>query len=461
MQLARVVLALVSSASVLEGVGGKVVINEVADSGSSGACSGGDWIELLSLRNSSIDISGYKLCDSKGCEDLKAYTFPSGSTLAAGEYKLLCRGADGFAFGIGGDDTVTLQDAAGNVLDTSGALEDQGGVDITWARIPDGTGGFFYTWQPTPGAPNVFKEPEELKHCTKLYTVLTTGDKCEAPWTALLTGEHRLLPTESSVGHAWVIRQMHDDFETLEDSKSWMASHEFPVVLHNGQFYLTDRHHHSLALELSGFGKDVTIILKIVCDYSAVPAERFWAEMVDNKYALAADWSDDAPEALPKSVDFSKMPTSWSLSDYGDNQWRSLAGFASHTEVDNERCYVKMCEYFIDFGWAYLFTEASTRVSDVWPSDAPTTPEEFLSSLRALPRRLTKDQYDEKAWNAVAAELLPLCHAPAVQNHPLPKFFPSPTLKGWSTVPLPADPSCSPSLCSVGLHRGNFMHFIV
>jgi len=450
MQLSHVVIAL-ALGGVDAQMPGKVVINEVSDSGSTGVCGGSDWIELVNIGDSSLDISSYMLCDSKGCSDPDAYTFPEGSVVAAGAYKLLCRGAapDGFEFGIGKDDKIKLQDTMGQAAD-SAALESQGGPDITWARIPDGTGDFFYTWSPTPGEPNVYKPRQDLKNCGS-YGLLDTGDKCEAPWESLAPGsKYPLLPTESSVGHAWVYRQYHDDFETLEDASAWMSSHEFPVVLHNNAFYLTDRHHHALALEISGYGPQVKIILKVICNFNNLAPERFWTEMVDKKYALAADWSDDSPYDLPIAVDFSKMPKSWQLEDYGDNSWRSLAGFSSHHEPDENRCYVKSCDYFIDFGWAYLYNAAAIGTSKVWPADAPSSGEEFLTALRELPRRFSPHEYDAAAWQKVADMLLPLCHSPDVENFPLPSFFPQSTLQGWALVPLPDDPHCVSNICAVG-----------
>ena len=56
------------------------------------------------------DLSGFILHDDKGAGDSKA--FGLSGTIAAGDYMLLCNddSAEGvlqFAFGIGGDDTVT------------------------------------------------------------------------------------------------------------------------------------------------------------------------------------------------------------------------------------------------------------------------------------------------------------------------------------------------------------------
>jgi len=290
-----------------------------------------------------------------------------------------------------------------------------------------------------------------LPDCASSYTSLTTGDVCNIAWTSLMTGQHRVMPTESSVGHAWAIHQMHAHFETEKDATKWLGKNEFPVILHNANFYLTDRHHHMVAMLLSGHMENLSVNLKVVCDFRDVSAAAFWTEMVDNKYALAYDWSDETPEALPGLVDFTKMPTSWDISSFGDNQWRSMAGFASNDKwtgwIAEERCYVKECQYFIDFTWAYLFTESATKKNDNWPVDANISPDEFLQRLRSMPRQPSVEGHNETAWHTLAGELLPLCHSTPVQNYTLPQFFPSGTLSGWSTVPLPQDPDCLPSVC--------------
>ena len=82
-------------------------VNEVADKGTSDTCDGKDWIELHNAGTGTADLSGMVLVDDERFGDEGRYTFANGSSLSGGEYLVLCRSAD-FAFGIGGDDAVTL-----------------------------------------------------------------------------------------------------------------------------------------------------------------------------------------------------------------------------------------------------------------------------------------------------------------------------------------------------------------
>lgn len=52
-----------------------------------------DWIELCNTGSAPVDLSGWGLTESK--TDLYAFTFPSGTSLKAGEYALIyCCGED-------------------------------------------------------------------------------------------------------------------------------------------------------------------------------------------------------------------------------------------------------------------------------------------------------------------------------------------------------------------------------
>ena len=140
-----------------------VVISEVADKGSSSQCGAGneDWVELHNAGSASVSLAGWKLHDDKGPSDSKAFTFSSTTPLAAGEYLLLCTRMDDAAtspqFKIGGDDTVTLLDASGAVVSSTGALQDLGELDLTWAYNA-ATSSWRYTSTPTPGQANVFTD---------------------------------------------------------------------------------------------------------------------------------------------------------------------------------------------------------------------------------------------------------------------------------------------------------------
>ena len=126
-------------------------VNEVADKGTSDTCDGKDWIELHNAGTGTADLSGMVLVDDKGFGDEDQYTFATGSSLPGGEYLVLCKNAD-FAFGIGGQDTVTLFAANGTEVSTSGTMGGLGAPDNTWAYFAEG---YTYTEAPTPGAVNM------------------------------------------------------------------------------------------------------------------------------------------------------------------------------------------------------------------------------------------------------------------------------------------------------------------
>ena len=126
-------------------------VNEVADKGTSDACDGKDWIELHNAGTGTADLSGMVLVDDKGFGDEDQYTFANGSSLSGGEYLVLCKKAD-FAFGIGGDDTVTLFAADGTEVSTTTLSHiPDAEPDDTWAYFAEG---YAYTEAPTPGAVN-------------------------------------------------------------------------------------------------------------------------------------------------------------------------------------------------------------------------------------------------------------------------------------------------------------------
>ena len=91
-------------------------IAAVASKGSDGVCNDEDWIQLKYEGSGSLDLSGYTLEDSKG--DDGKFTFPNGSLIGSNAVKTMCKDStDSFTFGIGTDDTVTLKDDSGNLLE--------------------------------------------------------------------------------------------------------------------------------------------------------------------------------------------------------------------------------------------------------------------------------------------------------------------------------------------------------
>ena len=148
---------------------GQVVINEVSDKGTPDFCSGDDWIEVANAdTTTTYNLTGWMLCDSDGCSDDDAYTFGE-VLLGPSQYTAVCHLAPKnrtHRRWINSNDTITLHDASGTLVDTSGVLGGSGEYGKTWARSPDLTGAFGYTWAPTPNGP--YAGPGSNTACDKL-----------------------------------------------------------------------------------------------------------------------------------------------------------------------------------------------------------------------------------------------------------------------------------------------------
>ena len=114
-------------------------LTAVADSGSTDRCDGEDWVAFSNTGDTAISLADYVLCDDKGPTDNKAFTFAADANITAGATTTPCKDADGsFEFGIGGDDTVSLNDRSGALVDTSGELGGQGELNYVWTRAGPG-----------------------------------------------------------------------------------------------------------------------------------------------------------------------------------------------------------------------------------------------------------------------------------------------------------------------------------
>jgi PKD repeat protein len=105
-----------------------------------------EWIELYNGTGSSVDLSGYTIIDNNGTGS--SYTFPSGTSMAAGSYLTLAQNATGFnaiygydadlygsmPFLNNGGDALLLEDASGTLVD---AVAWEGGAS---AGVPSGWG---------------------------------------------------------------------------------------------------------------------------------------------------------------------------------------------------------------------------------------------------------------------------------------------------------------------------------
>lgn len=140
----------------------KIVINEVSSSGS-------DSIEFLNLGDKAVDLTGWSYMDSK--LDLPtAYVFPEGVILAPGAYLVVNKDEHHVGFGLGATDGVALYNDEQKLVDRTD-WEDSA-ADVSWCRLPNGTGDFQACPRPTFGAENtdaaavcgndVAEEPAEL-----------------------------------------------------------------------------------------------------------------------------------------------------------------------------------------------------------------------------------------------------------------------------------------------------------
>ena len=161
---------------------GGVYVNEVLANPAKGD---DDFIELFNSGDEAVDLTGWRMYDSKGAErsseanaqlaapdaiagatptedaEDEDDTFVFGadgckntSSIAAGATLLLKRKAPcSFTFGLGRKDSVTLENANGETVDavTWGKADALKGVSLS--RVPDGSGAF-ERGAPTPGATN-------------------------------------------------------------------------------------------------------------------------------------------------------------------------------------------------------------------------------------------------------------------------------------------------------------------
>lgn len=118
-----------------------------------------DWIELFNSTGQDVDLSGFGISDNLS-QPMK-YQLPQGTSLPAGGYLLiLCSGNEGLLSGEqhapfslrAYQEDVVLASPGGKILDSFSFTKQE--TDISMARVPDGTGEFAPSAQPSPGYPN-------------------------------------------------------------------------------------------------------------------------------------------------------------------------------------------------------------------------------------------------------------------------------------------------------------------
>lgn len=140
---------------------GKLVINEINSQPD-------DWIELMNVGETNLDISGYEIRDNS---DDHRWRFAEGTVIEDGKMLVVDQNTHGenyndstgvyeagtFDIGLGSGDSVRLYDDQGNLLDTYSwqehAAYNGDGALASYGRYPDGTGAFVLT-QETKGTAN-------------------------------------------------------------------------------------------------------------------------------------------------------------------------------------------------------------------------------------------------------------------------------------------------------------------
>lgn len=111
-----------------------------------------DFIELVNTGTGPVDLSGWMLKDNS---ENNSYTFPGGSSIAAGERKVLNGESVDFAFGLGGGDSARLysdSDLTTPLDSYTYAAHPSAGK--SYGRCPSGTGPLELTAAATKGAAN-------------------------------------------------------------------------------------------------------------------------------------------------------------------------------------------------------------------------------------------------------------------------------------------------------------------
>ena len=114
-----------------------------------------DFVELVNTGGGTVDLTGWVLKDNS---ENNSYTFPAGSSIAAGAIKGISGENVEFAFGLGNGDSVRLF-APGNVLIDSFDYPSHPPAGKSYGRCPDGSGPIGITQAATKGAPNSCTTP--------------------------------------------------------------------------------------------------------------------------------------------------------------------------------------------------------------------------------------------------------------------------------------------------------------
>ncbi len=122
----------------------KIVLNEVSSAGE-------DPIELVNTGTASVTLTGWRITDESPEEDGHVFEFPEGTTLEAGGYLSLIKGAH-HSFGLGNKDSVFLYNDQDVLMDQ--LVFANGDATVSYCRTPDSTGPFAPCQDPSIGSAN-------------------------------------------------------------------------------------------------------------------------------------------------------------------------------------------------------------------------------------------------------------------------------------------------------------------
>lgn len=182
-----------------------IILNEIESNGDPV----GDWIELYNTDTvNSHDISGWSFVDNDPTH--APFRIPENTIVESGGYISFYTEETG-GFGLGGNDSVTLYDADGHIVDS---FSWNGHAETTWGRFPGQDPEWAVTGEPTRNGINIpAGEREEISNAQLPFHTI--------PVTNLELGDAFALEDMSGAdfdanGHAWVVNNDAGDIYALE-----------------------------------------------------------------------------------------------------------------------------------------------------------------------------------------------------------------------------------------------------
>jgi hypothetical protein len=300
---------------------------------------------------------------------------------------------------------------------------------------------------------------------------------CSNQWSDL---KPIVKPTQSQVGYAWIKYKLNTNFKSAEKAAKLMDKTVTPAVIGpDAKFYIVDDHHTLSSLDFSGYDS-TSVTLTVICDKRHLNESQFWEEMKEEKLVYLIAHPHNNPNALPVSIQYSDLPTSFSFTEslktMSDDPWRSIAGLSSKVTHPNtpvkciigaggkycQRCFNRGCEDgsqksgpsvpFFEFRWAYYMNLAYDHVS-YWPSDIEW--QWFHNSYTTLPAPSDDlKNVNTSSWFGAANTIIALCRSQQAGEFRLPTELYGPDrslpgfVHGYMQLSEP-DPQCSIPSCSV------------